>query len=116
MKRALTVYEWVWIIIAALAIPLVALVIWDSRPTMTGVPKVARGLSFLGSLVVVGLGALVLFTPTIVAYARAHHNAMAIFAFNLLFGWTGVGWAIALVWPLTAVRRKELQPSPHNAD
>jgi hypothetical protein len=55
----------------------------------------------------VAVGALAVFTPTIVAYARAHHNAMAIFAFNLLLGWTGVGWAIALVWALTAVRNGE---------
>jgi hypothetical protein len=28
------------------------------------------------------------------------HNAGAIFALNLLLGWTLVGWVVALVWAL----------------
>jgi len=66
-----------------------------------------RDLTPLGALVLVGIGALVLFTPSLVAYHRGHPNAMAIFALNLLLGLTGIGWAIALVWALTAVRRNE---------
>jgi hypothetical protein len=104
-------YEWVWLIIAVLAVPMVALMIWDSQPTMSSVEHAAarlwRDLGPLGGLALVGFGALVLFTPSIVAYHRGHHNAMAIFAFNLLLGLTGVGWAIALVWALTAVRGNE---------
>jgi Superinfection immunity protein len=107
MRRSLTVYEWVWMIIAVLAIPLVALMIWDRPPTMSGAGNAAaalwRDLGPLGALVVVGIAALVLFTPSLVAYQRGHPNVMAIFAFNLLLGLTGIGWAIALVWALTAV-------------
>lgn len=43
------------------------------------------------------------FVPTIVAGARRHHNQGAIFALNLLLGWTVIGWIAALVWALTAV-------------
>lgn len=43
--------------------------------------------------------------PAAVAYRRRHHQKMAIFATNLLFGWTGIGWCLALIWSLTAVRK-----------
>ncbi|MEN0652416.1 MULTISPECIES: type VI secretion system-associated protein TagO [Hyphobacterium] len=42
--------------------------------------------------------------PAIVASARRHHNAGAIFLLNLLLGWTFLGWVIALVWSATATR------------
>ena len=38
------------------------------------------------------------FLPTIIAIARRHRNALAIFLVNLLVGWTGIGWVVALVW------------------
>ncbi len=57
--------------------------------------------------------ALVLyFLPTVVASCRAHHNAGAIFALNLLLGWTFLGWVLALVWACTAVKKPEpVKPS-----
>lgn len=48
------------------------------------------------------------FVPSIVAFARHHHNAWPIFAVNLVTGWTGIGWVAALVWSLT-------NPSPSPA-
>ena len=57
-------------------------------------------------------GALVLlalyFASTIVAAVRKHHNAVAIWALNLLLGWTVIGWIAVLVWALTAVQRREV--------
>ncbi|MGH6803055.1 MAG: superinfection immunity protein [Methyloceanibacter sp.] len=44
------------------------------------------------------------FLPAIVAGLRGHHNSGAIFALNLLLGWTALGWIIALVWSFTAVQ------------
>jgi len=38
------------------------------------------------------------FLPTYVAYKMERKNAGAIFALNLLLGWTFIGWVIALVW------------------
>jgi hypothetical protein len=46
------------------------------------------------------LGALYI-APVAVAVSRRHHNAAAISLTALLFGWTGLGWAIALVWSFT---------------
>jgi len=40
----------------------------------------------------------ILFLPTIIAVARHHRNALAIFLVNFLLGWTGIGWIVALVW------------------
>lgn len=41
------------------------------------------------------------FAPTIIALFRDHINTLAIFATNLLLGWTGIGWVVALIWSLT---------------
>lgn len=38
--------------------------------------------------------------PTIIAATRGHASAWGIFALNLLLGWTGLIWIIALVWSL----------------
>lgn len=46
-------------------------------------------------------GILFYLVPTLVAHNRKHHNLGAIFALNLLLGWTLVGWVAALVWALT---------------
>ena len=40
--------------------------------------------------------------PTIVAIARQTHSALGVAALNFLFGWTGIGWFIALMWALAA--------------
>jgi Superinfection immunity protein len=42
--------------------------------------------------------------PMIIAGRRKHHNLGAIMAVNLLLGWTFLGWIIAFIWSLTAVR------------
>jgi hypothetical protein len=61
----------------------------------------------LGSI---GISLLVIFCitlyliPTIIAFKRGHHNAVAIMVVNLLFGWLGIGWVLALVWSVTALR------------
>ena len=44
--------------------------------------------------------ALLYFVPTAIAYFRKHNNFAALFALNLLGGWTGVLWLAALVWAL----------------
>lgn len=41
------------------------------------------------------------FFPTIIAECRGHPNGTAIGALNTIFGWTLIGWAVALIWSLT---------------
>jgi hypothetical protein len=40
--------------------------------------------------------------PTIVAIARHTPSALGVAALNFFFGWTGIGWIMALVWALAA--------------
>lgn len=56
-------------------------------------------------VVVVVVGGLY-FLPSFVAAMREHHNAGAIFALNLLLGWTALGWIVCLVWAVTQVNPK----------
>jgi hypothetical protein len=41
---------------------------------------------------------IVYFLPSWVAFSREKQNLLAIFMVNLIFGWTLLGWGIALVW------------------
>ena len=52
------------------------------------------------------VGLILVFLPTIIALLRGHDNTFAIFLTNLLLGWTGIGWIIALIWSFTAIRRR----------
>jgi Superinfection immunity protein len=101
MRRSLTVYEWVWLIIGALAVSLIALMVFANAALV-----VWPDLTPIGALILVGIGGLILFTPSVVAYHRDHHQKRAIVALNILLGLTGVGWAIALIWALTEGRNR----------
>ena len=60
--------------------------------------------SFFGAIFVVLAIAVVLvvyFLPTIIAGVQAKRNVGAIFALNLLLGWSLIGWAVSLTWALT---------------
>ena len=48
-------------------------------------------------VVVVILGPIYL-APTIVASVRKHDQLPMVVVINVLLGWTGLGWLIALVW------------------
>ncbi len=39
--------------------------------------------------------------PTIIAFYRKHPSKGGIFALNLFFGWTFIGWVVCLVWSLS---------------
>jgi hypothetical protein len=50
-------------------------------------------------LIPVLFGLALYFLPSIIGARK--RNAGAIFALNLLLGWTLIGWVVALVWALT---------------
>jgi hypothetical protein len=54
----------------------------------------------IGGLVVVLILAVFYFIPSLVARDRMHPSLQAVFALNLLLGWTLLGWVAALVWAL----------------
>lgn len=47
------------------------------------------------------------FVPSIAAFKRQMPNRFAIFLVNLFFGWTVVGWVVALIWASTAVAHEQ---------
>ena len=55
-------------------------------------------LIVLGVIVVVAVCAC--FLPALIAARNGHHYPSAVFALNLLLGWTFFGWVAALVWAL----------------
>ena len=46
------------------------------------------------------------FLPWIKAWQRGHSKTSAIGVLNLLFGWTFIGWGIAMVWAYTEKKEK----------
>jgi Superinfection immunity protein len=57
------------------------------------------GFSLIALVVVAAIACY--FLPTIVAVLRKKKNAVAIGVLNGFFGWSFVGWVIALVWAVT---------------
>jgi hypothetical protein len=65
-------------------------------------PEVAQGLVALAVL-----GALYML-PTLVAFGRGARNAVAIAVLNVLLGWTGLGWCVALIWSFVKDDKRQL--------
>jgi hypothetical protein len=59
------------------------------------------------------LSALLYFLPTIIG--RHHADAFGIFIVNLLFGWTVIGWFIALIWACSGERYVPVRMVPVSA-
>jgi hypothetical protein len=85
----------------------------------TGYPHAAHWL-FIPAIPLSILAVLFIpyFIPSIVAFARRHHNAVPILFLNIFLGWTLIGWVGALIWALTTPREvsslvapaREIQP------
>lgn len=58
-----------------------------------------RALNEYGLLLI--LGGIIYFLPTIIVLARGRNDGCGIFLVNLFFGATIIGWIIALIWSLT---------------
>jgi hypothetical protein len=54
------------------------------------------------------------FLPTIIAARKEHPNRIGIFVLNLLMGWTGLEWIVALIWALFAPPLSSPQKSESN--
>ncbi len=63
--------------------------------------------AFFEGLVIV-VAVVVYFLPAIVADARERSDAFAVTIFNVLFGWTVIGWVAAFVWARHRVSEKRL--------
>jgi len=58
------------------------------------------GLPILVLILVAVVAFVIHFLPAFVAGSRRASNFWWIFAINFFFGWTLIGWVIALVWAL----------------
>lgn len=56
--------------------------------------------SFLILLILI----LIYFFPFIIARDRKHPNQASIFVVNIFFGWTLLGWVLALVWAVSSFK------------
>jgi threonine/homoserine/homoserine lactone efflux protein len=69
-------------------------------------------------LILIGFIAFFLhFLPTFIAGSRHAHNFWWIFLINFFFGWTLIGWIIALIWALNDRPRGTyvyMPPPPYN--
>lgn len=48
--------------------------------------------------------------PSIFAYRRHHRDKGSILLVNLFFGWTLIGWIIALIWAASGNVEEEISP------
>jgi hypothetical protein len=71
----------------------------------------ASGNPALG-VVLILIGIVLYFAPSIVAAARHVRNLGSVIAINLLTGWTIVGWIVALAMALRTVDRVPATPAP----
>ena len=69
-------------------------------------------------LILIGFFAVFIhFLPTFVASSRHVANFWWIFLINFFFGWTVIGWVIALVWAMRDTPRfvyRYVPPPPYN--
>jgi hypothetical protein len=96
-----------WILAATALVSLCALLIGGILHSQGMSPEVAE-LLIKGGLVVLAvlMTASFYFAPSMVARSRQHRNFKAILALNILFGWTFIGWAVAMIWAFMAPDRR----------
>ncbi len=61
----------------------------------------------VGGAILLAIAIAVYLLPSIVARRRKHHQRLAIFMLNLLLGWSGLGWIVALIWACTRAERDD---------
>ena len=57
----------------------------------------------IGYVLAAILGCAVYVVPMVIAAVRRHHQTAPILVLNVLFGWTVIGWIVAMVWSLGAI-------------
>ncbi len=67
---------------------------------------------YIIQMIVVFSFVIIMLLPGIVASRRNHRNHAAIWAVTIIFGWTLLGWGVALVWALTESTQETQASSP----
>ncbi len=63
-------------------------------------------LTIVGAILLVIIGLIIHFIPTIIAFKRHTSSRWVIFLVNLFFGWTLLVWIIALIWACEGSREE----------
>jgi Superinfection immunity protein len=58
----------------------------------------------------VAISGFLYFVPTVIAVSRRAPNAVSVFGVNLLLGWTGIGWLVALFMSVGSDERSKPGP------
>lgn len=65
---------------------------------MTPQPADLAAVNLIRTICIAGLLFLAYWLPSFVAYGKHRKQRGAILATNLLVGWTGIGWIVAMIW------------------
>jgi hypothetical protein len=57
-------------------------------------------LLIAGLIALMFVAAGLYFLPTFIAFGRSHRNTLGVCIVNVAFGWTLLGWVVALVWSI----------------
>jgi hypothetical protein len=93
-------------IVATLALGVAVAVLIGSGARLSGAAgddgsAMAAGLFAGAAFYDIAAGCLAYFAPLWIALSRSHPEATPIAVVNLLFGWTVIGWLIAMLWALS---------------
>ena len=77
-----------------------------SLVAITGDDAAAGVVGIIVLLLLGVIGLVFYFLPTLIALSRNHHQWGAIAVINLFFGWTFIGWVVALAWSVSAARER----------
>jgi hypothetical protein len=81
----------------------------DVEPTAAAASVLGVGATVVAGVVCISvLSIFVYLLPVLIAVLRGHPDVTAIAVVTLLFGWTFIGWGIALVWSV-----KSFAPPPN---
>lgn len=103
LRQSHAVPKWGWWVIGIALLVVAgaaALVFFGEEAIIASIPGVLLWLAFA----LVALAALVVyFLPAVIAMNYRVRRSGAITTATLLLGWTGIGWALALVWAIAEV-------------
>lgn len=65
-------------------------------------------------LIAVFIALAITFLPVIIAVQRKHNDTILIFLLTFFFGWTFIGWIVALLWSISSNVNIMSSKSPTN--
>jgi uncharacterized membrane protein len=86
-------FFWIGVLLLCIAVGLLG-----TNEGAIHLPSTKDWLQALNTALLLWFGLVIYFFPTNIAVRHQHTDVKAIFALNLLLGWTFIGWVVAVVW------------------